>query len=269
MERRKDRDLRTIRVALIGFGAIGKPITKVLVNEGISGLLLVAILRRRADDDPVLGVVYPTSLGELIDLAPDLVVEVAGGQAFKACVPPLLEKGIDVLAVSLAALADSVTEENIRRSNKKGGGRLLMASGAIGGLDALVAAREGGLDVVEITQSKPLSAFPDEDLSGLQVPRVMSRGSAREAALAFPKNANISAAVALAGIGFDSTRVSIVADPSLRTNHVELFAAGAFGQFRLSMDNRPSDENPRTSGLVAYSVLASLRRLSDKTVILI
>ena len=73
--------------------------------------------------------------------------------------------------------------------------------------------------------------------------------------------------MALAGIGLDRTRLTIVADPTIRTHVVEIEAAGAFGSFRFLEDVTPSADNPKTGKLVAMAVVKTIRQLAAPVVI--
>ncbi|HVR54655.1 MAG TPA: aspartate dehydrogenase, partial [Pseudorhodoferax sp.] len=169
--------------------------------------------------------------------------------------------------VSVGALGDAALRAEIEEAARAGGGRPLVASGAIGGLDALRAARASGaagLHSVRYTGRKPPLAWagtPAEarcDLAAVREPTVVFEGHAAEAARAFPKNANVTAAVALAGIGFERTAVTLVADPGVTANVHELQATGAFGSLSLQLANAPLPDNPKTSWLAALSIEAAL-----------
>jgi aspartate dehydrogenase len=89
----------------------------------------------------------------------------------------------------------------------------------------------------------------------------------REGAARYPQNVNISAAVALAGLGLDRTELTIVADPTIQSHVIEIVAEGAFGSFRFCEDVLPTVENPKTGRLVAMAVIKTIRQLAAPVVI--
>lgn len=211
------------------------------------------------------GVAICTTTGELIAARPALVVECAGHGAVAAHVPELLLARIDVVILSVGALCDDALRDRLDECAERGRSRWIPATGAVGGLDALRAARIAGLDEVVYRGIKPPQAWASSPaerlaaLSGLSLPVTFFRGSARQAALLFPKNANVAASIALAGIGLDATRVELVADPAGSTNVHEIHARGAAGEFRISVHNRPLPSNPKTSYLAALSAQAAVQ----------
>jgi len=67
------------------------------------------------------------------------------------------------------------------------------------------------------------------DLNAIDEHKLMFKGKARQAALTFPANNNVAAALALADIGPEDTRVEVWADPALTRNvhHLSLRADSA------------------------------------------
>jgi aspartate dehydrogenase len=169
--------------------------------------------------------------------------------------------------VSSGALADDKLREKLVRAAEEGESQLSVVSGAIGALDALAAAGVGGLASVTYRGRKPPQGWagsPAEgklDLDSLTRPAVHFSGSARDAALQYPKNANVAASVALAGLGFDNTQVELVADPGIARNIHEIVAEGDFGRFEFRIEGDALPDNPRSSAIAAMSVVrASLNR---------
>jgi aspartate dehydrogenase len=195
------------------------------------------------------------------------VVELAGQDAVRQHGEAVLAAGKDLLLISIGALGDDELYERLSRAAEEHGSRLLLPSGAIGGLDAVSSAALGGLDEVTITTRKPPAALQtdterDAWLSSNQTdPVLLYEGAAREAVRLFPANVNVAAALSLAGVGFDRTFIRIYADPSVSRNTHEVHARGWFGELRFTMMNIPT-ENPKTGRITALSVISTLRKLN-------
>jgi aspartate dehydrogenase len=249
-----------MRVAVIGAGAIGRWLIEGLRRDGLAP---AAVIVRRAPPGDVAAVgsvgALPAGVTHLVDCA--------GHSGLAAHGPAALAAGIDVVTLSLGALADAALAAELASAADAGGARLHLASGAIGGLDALRAAAAGGLTAVRYTGTKPPAGWagsPAEavlDLDALSGPALHFDGTARAAAQRYPRNANVAAAVALAGLGFDATRARLVADPAADGNTHLVEAEGAFGRFRFEITGAALPETPGSSALAAMSALAEIRRL--------
>jgi aspartate dehydrogenase len=256
-----------MRVGLIGLGAIGRGVLELIEPDDdldIVGALVADAAKPRGEGAPPI---Y-SDLAELLELQPEVVVEAAGHEALRCFGPPVLRNGIDLLMVSVGALANPETERAILDAARVGRSQATVASGAIGALDAIGSATVGGLTRVTHSTRKPARALlgPDE-ADQLAEPRELFRGSAREGALRFPESINVVAAVSLAGVGFDRTEVCVVADPSLDRNVHEVVAEGRFGELRFTIRNIPSDDNPKTGRLVAMSIVHALRQRHARLVV--
>lgn len=257
---------RSLRVALLGYGAIGREVASALMAGRLQGLTLVGVHARRPAEDSVLP--WRSTLDDLLDSGPDLLVEAAATEALAEAIEPALARGVSVVALSIAALANAELEDRVRKALARDQGpRLMIPSGAIAGLDAIAAAREDGLEQVMLIQRKPARALmPVEEADALTTPRTLTDGSAREAALRHPRTSNVAAALALAGLGFDQTRVQVIADPAVTRNSLEVRARGRFGELEMKLFNRPS-VNPQTSELTIMSLFSALRRRSSSIVL--
>jgi aspartate dehydrogenase len=250
-----------MRVGLIGLGAIGRGVIHLLGAEDdveLVGALVADPGKSRArGGPPIYG-----SLDDLLEQRPEVVVELAGHAALRCHGPQVLRAGIDLIVVSVGALADPDVEVAIVEAARAGSSRVIVASGAIGALDAIAAAAVcGGLTRVTQTTRKPARALLEPaEAAKLVEPRELFRGSAREGALRFPESINVAAAVSLAGIGLDRTEVRLIADPNVDRNSHEVVAQGDFGDLRFEIRNIPTDANPRTGRLVAMSIVHALRQ---------
>lgn len=255
------------RVALIGFGAIGQSVARVLRQNENGDLRLVSVLKRDLQGLPSeatesFGPIFTDSWEELVSDRPDVVVEAAGGEAVRSYAGPALSGGMDLVVSTVGALVDEKLLRQLERIALEHGRHVLVPSGAVGGLDALGAASLAGLESVTHTIRKPPralleSARADEVRSGGEPVRLFE-GTARESVAAFPENANVTAAVGFAGVGVDKTLVRVIADPRISRNTHEVVARGAFGELAVTIGNEPSPSNPRTSQLAALSIVRLL-----------
>lgn len=261
-----------MRLGLIGCGAIGAEVLRASREGGLGPkvrLAAVLVRRPRAESDPLITHEPDLFFGR--DL--EVVLECAGHAAVRAHGLRCLESGADLMLTSIGALVDDHLRQRLERAAEAHGRRLTIASAGIGALDILGAAAIGGLESVRMTVRKDPSAWYGTeaeqlcDLGSLDEPLVIYEGSVREGAARYPQNVNISAAVALAGLGLDRTRLTIVADPTIRSHVIEIEAAGAFGSFRFSEDVLPTAANPKTGKLVAMAVIKTIRQLGAAVVI--
>jgi len=265
-------------VGFIGCGGMARDVVAALHGgDTASGVRIVGALARpgrggeaRAN---LCGVDIVEALDELLARKPTLVAEVAGQAAVAEHADAVLRRGIDCLLISVGALADAALLGRLKSAAREGNSRMLLPPGAVGGIDAIAAMRFAGLTSVRYRSRKPPLAWrgsPAErlvDLGKLSERTVLYTGTAGEAALLYPQNANVAAAVALAGLGFDATEVELVADPDAPGNIHEIEAEGAAGRFAIQLQGKPSRTNPKTSALAAFSVARAL--LNEQATIVI
>ena len=248
-----------MQVGLIGLGAIGLGVVRLARSRPADGVHVIAALVRDRDRTRPGGLpVAVFSLDELLALSPDVVLDAAGHAALREYGPTVAAAGVDLIVISVGALADDELLAELRTRAKTGGSHVRVASGAIAGLDALSAAALGGLDRVTHTVRKPARALLGDGAAGMTEARELYRGTARDGVARFPESANVVAAVSLAGIGFDRTEMTVVADPQATRNVHVVTADGAFGSLRIEIQNVPTEENPRTARLTAMSVYRAL-----------
>jgi aspartate dehydrogenase len=266
----------TIKVAIAGYGSIGKVLAKRIV-ESMPEFELAAIgahdpARTARIVEETLKRQIPVVLStELSDHA-DVLLECVPTEAFRSVVEPALKAGKTVITVSGAALLDHMDLADVARA---GGGRLILATGAIVGLDALQAARLGTIRSATMVTRKPpmsLATAKDvvergKDLMVLQEPELLFKGTAREGARRFPANVNVAAAIALAGAGPDRTTLEIWTDPAVERNTHRVVVEADTARIEVAIANVPSDDNPGTGRITALSMLAALEKLASPIVI--
>jgi len=270
MGRRNRKTQELIPVGIIGLGSMGSFVAREIFNGRVPGMRLAAAADIKA---PALdlqqqlqsqSVPLVKSFQELAAFPIKLVIECANQKVVQECAGFFISRGIDLLLMSTGALVQGSFFEALSTQAEAKGVRVYIPSGAVGAIDALQAAKLGGLDEVSLTTRKPprsLGKIDGVNLEDLTEPRVLFEGPAVEAVGKFPQNVNVAATISLAGLGPIQTLVRVVADPTIDQNIHEIRARGAFGSLEIRLTNRPSPDNPKTSLLACLSVVSLLRRI--------
>ena len=270
-----------LRVGLLGAGAINGRVGEALAAGEAGSAQLAAVLVRTAREErpPYTGSEAEVCLttDEEAFYASDwsLCVEAAGQPAVLHHAKRCLGMGRDFMITSIGALCDPALYDDLEATAAANGSRLILCTGSMPAVDWMGAAALAGCDSVSVTQTKPPKAWlgtPGEevcDLMALTEPTVLFEGPAREAAALYPKNANVSAMLGIATAGLDATVVKLVADPTAGGNLVILEFLGPAGQIKVEVQAAPSPSNPRTSMVVALSVVKAIKKLCPGTAVVV
>jgi aspartate dehydrogenase len=267
-----------LKLAVVGFGAIGQELARAL--RGAPDVEITQIVASRRSIERVTSAAahlapcarVTTEVEVAGEWRPDLLAECAGHAALVSHVAPALRAGIPCVVASVGALADVDCYARLEDAARSGRTTVRLVAGAVGGIDSLDAARVGGLEGVRYVGRKPPLGWKDTPaervcvLSEITGPCLVFEGSARDAALLFPKNANVAATIAFAGLGLDRTEVTLIADPGVERNVHTLQAWGTFGRFEIQLENRPLSTNPKSSALTVYSVVRAVRNAAGAVI---
>lgn len=261
----------------MGWGAIGTAVARLLSGSGADARIVAVAVRdvakARERGNLPDGARLMSDPSELESIEADLLVEVAGRSSVAPWGRAALAAGMDFVVSSTSALADADLLEELRALARSGGGQLIVQPGALGGIDALAASRHMGLSAVEHRIVKPVQAWVGTEaetlcrLDELDRPTAFFDGTANEAATRFPQNANVALTTALAGVGPDRTRVTLIADPTATLNRHEITATGDFGRLDVTISNNPLPENPKTSAMSALNLVRLIENRASELVI--
>jgi aspartate dehydrogenase len=264
---------KRLKIALIGYGAISQMLFDIFRDKkpaiDIVGVLVRPGRAKATQKQVGRKVAVVESLKALLKLKPDVVVEAASQQAVRDWGETVLKKGIDLMVIATGAYGDAKLWKKHLGAAAKSGARLRLPSGAIAGLDGLLAMRHDGLSRVKYVSIKPPHAWSgtpaetDFDLPSIKVPTVIFRGTPADAGRLYPKNANLAVTVALCGAGLDRTEIELVADPTLPagTNASRLEISGESGELKMERLGRAMPDNPKTGVLTALTMADDLMKM--------
>lgn len=256
-----------IKIGVAGCGALGSIVCKAL-QEGLSGYDFIGVSDLESQDFGVPNM----SFSELAEKC-DWVVEALPPSIVPKIAKEVLPRDKTLVMLSACSLLLFPEIEAIAQASN---GRIRVPSGAIAGLDAISALKCANIDSATIATTKrpaglkgaPYIATNNIDLEKITEKTRIFAGNALEAAKAFPANVNVAATLSIAGIGADKTQVEVWADPEIEGNSHEITVKGGSSTIRTSVMNTPDPENPKSSMLAGYSVVAALKKQSEMIVVI-
>lgn len=262
---------KPVTVGIAGLGAIGLAVARRIDAGDLPGITLNAVaVRDEAKAKAALaGFRKPPQITGFAGLAEsaDVIIECLPSALFAAVAEPALRRGRIFMPLSVGALLNHMPLIDLARDT---GARIIVPTGALLGLDAVRAAAEARITSARIVTRKPPAGLAGAPLlvergisvDSIKEPLRVFEGSAREAIAGFPANVNVAVALSLAGIGPDQTRIEIWADPGVTRNTHTVIVKSDSSDLTMTIENIPSEENPRTGKITALSVIAALRKLT-------
>lgn len=260
-----------MKIGIAGMGAIGLKVALSLDNGDLPGMILSGFCARSKERAAEFNVMLksPVPSYELTELCQhcDLVLECLPPSLFQDIAYPVLKAGKTLIVLSASQILEHSDLIDFATQHS---GQIIVPSGAMLGLDALKAVAVGEIKSVQIETRKPVAGLLNApyiarsgiDLTSITEPYRILSGSVSDIAKEFPANVNVAAALSLAGLGPDLTRMEIWADPTLSRNIHTVHVVSDSSDFTMSIQNRPSDENPATGMITAQSVIALLRQMT-------
>lgn len=254
------------RVGVVGCGTIGGRVAR-FVDSGETSATLAGLCDIKPEKAETLATSLdnPPALYDLKRLVQhsDFVVECAAAEVVPELVEFCLELGRSLMVMSVGGLLP----EHLEWFGKK---RLLLVvpSGAVSGLDGILAHAAAGIEELELVTRKPPAAFANVEWvkgQGIELEKVkgetvLFEGTPEEAVRRFPQNINVASTLRLAS-GFSDLRVRVVADPAVERNVHEVTVRSPLGRITSRLENRPSSTNPKTSAIAYSSAIATLKKL--------
>lgn len=187
----------------------------------------------------------------------DVVFEAASQQAVRQYGEHILKSGKDLIMMSIGSLFDDKVKKKLENLARQNHCKIYIPSGAVCGIDGILSGSIDTIDEVTLVTTKPPSALGKKYEKRV----IVFKGNARDAVKKFPMNINVAASLSLAGVGFDKTKVEIVADPvATRISH-KILAHGKFGRLRAEVENMPNPNNPKSSYMASLSAIATLKKI--------
>lgn len=251
------------KLGIVGNGFLAGIVAGAWRDELLPGYELVGILGRTREKTGKLardvGTTPCGTLDELLTLGPEVVVECASVQAVRDYAIPILTTGSRLVALSIGAFADGDFYRAVSEAAREHGGKVHLASGAIGGFDvlrtvSLMGRAAGTMETRKGPRSLENTPVYTPDMA--QAERVAFSGTPAQAIGLLPTKVNVSVAAALATVGPEEMGFSITSVP------------GFVGDDHRITVERPGvravvDVYSDTSAIAGWSVVALLRNLND------
>lgn len=247
------------KIGILGCGKIGKALLHEIKEQQYGE---VVFAQDPYVDEAELKAVFPQiqvirSAEDSFYQAVDMIIESATADVLAENIERIL-KNADLLMFSVTAFSDLDFQESVQKLGKQYEKHVLIPHGAILGLDGILDGRKAWESISIETIKTP------ESLGCRETERtVLYEGPTRAACRLYPRNVNVHAAIALAGIGFDRTVSRIVADPSVHTNTHLIHVKGAGMEMKLHVSSFA--DGGVTGTYTPLSACGSLKRVLDQS----
>lgn len=238
------------RIGFLGYGKIGSFIANELEKMGGHDISFIQDPFCTLENSAVPVVAKADS--ELLEQT-DLVIESATSQVLKDNMEEIL-KHANLMIFSVTAFADEAFAKEVRALCQAYGREIYLPHGAIAGVDGIVDGKEL-IHAVSIETIKSPKSLGLEDMERT----VVFDGCTREACALFPRNVNVHATIAIAGLGFDQTKSRIIADPAVTTNTHKIHVEGEGIDFQYEISSFAT--GGVTGKYTPYSAISSVKRV--------
>lgn len=245
----------TKKIGFLGCGKIGQAMLAGLLKGGESKVTFIQDPCFRPSEGYQITVVKE-QVKELL-AETDLVIECATAAVLKENFDGIIAH-CDLLMFSVTALADEAFAVHMKELALRTGHKVFLPHGAILGVDGIFDGREL-LTSVSIETTKNPASLGRKDT----VKSVVYEGTTREACRLYPRNVNVHATVALAGLGFDKTHSVIICDPAVNTNTHKIVLEGKGIHFELLISSFTT--GGVTGKYTPYSACGSLERILNNS----
>ena len=247
-----------MNLGIIGCGAIGTDVAKAADKmKDIEKIYLFDI--KKEASNKLCKSINKAEIKPVKDflIEVDVVFEAASQGAVEEYAEQIIKAGKDLVIMSVGSLLDDKFINKIEKIAKEKRCKIYLPSGAVCGIDGVLSASIDIIDEVTLVTTKPMESFDKK----FEKRSVVFEGNAGDAVKKFPMNINVAASLALAGVGFDKTKVKIVADPVVTRISHKILAHGKFGRLRAVVENMPNPKNPKSSYMASLSAIATLKRI--------
>lgn len=199
-----------IRIGFLGCGKIGRTLVKRILS--LPDTEISFIQDPSFQNDLALSCPITEQVSKELIVSTDFIIECATADVLKQNIDNILPY-CDVMPFSLTAFSDSSFAETVKSLCMLYQHQIFIPHGAILGIDGIFDGKNLWNRVEIITTKNPKSLGRTDTKK-----EIIYDGSTREVCSLYPRNVNVHACVALAGIGFDKTHSVIISDPSVSTN---------------------------------------------------
>ena len=242
------------KIGLLGFGAIGQKIYSQILEEKLYEVVFIyEPFENKKLPAHISTSIFPTK--EMLSSV-DLVVEATIFETVLTYGCNILEV-TNLLVMSTTAFADERIDKVIKTS-KQYNNNIYIPHGAILGLDGIFDGKML-INKVEIITTKNPNSLGREDLKKT----VLFEGTTRELAKLKPRNVNVHAAIAIAGIGFDKTVSKLISDPNTVENTHMIIVEGIDFEFKIAIKSNPIGKV--TGAYTPISAYGSIKRILKDT----